>query len=43
MRGGGFKSFEKQRRGFYGKRNIRLCYSGDLRRRREKRVGSLGT
>jgi hypothetical protein len=43
MRGGGFKSFEKQRRGSYGKRNIRSCYSGDLRRRREKRVGSLGT
>jgi hypothetical protein len=37
MRGGGFKSFEKQRRGSYGKRNIRSCYSGDLRRRREVR------
>jgi len=38
MRGGGFESFEKQRRGSYGKRNILSCYSGDLRRRREKRV-----
>jgi hypothetical protein len=42
MRGGGFKSFEKQRRGSYGKRNILSCYSGDLRRRREKRVRSPG-
>jgi len=42
MRGGGFKSFEKQRCGSYGKRNTRSFFSGDLKEKRGKESGLLG-